>query len=217
MIGSEKDGSCWKQAFELLKEIVLEERTVDPDFALELEMMDDVTDYAYDIQGWLDDCLDEMDMREEYETLLSMCNDLIALFSQSEYTGSDIRFRKATVLLSLGKIQESVDFCEEWMRKEPENIMAATAGVYALTQKKEYDAAEKLVGKFILNRSECCDENEVMFVAASKLYEKMNKTKERKQLEKALQEYDDYVGQCFLNGDLDEDGLLFEDDELPFL
>ena len=76
MIGAEKDGSCWEKAFELLKEIILEERKVNPGFASQLEMVDDATDYEYDIQGWLEDCLSEIDMRGEYELLLKMCDDL---------------------------------------------------------------------------------------------------------------------------------------------
>lgn len=89
----------------------------------ELEMIDDATDYAFDIQGWLEDCLDEIDMREEYETLLKMCNDLLELFGWPEYTGSDIRFRKATVLRELGRTKESVEFCKKWMQKEPGNVV----------------------------------------------------------------------------------------------
>ena len=123
MIGTEKDGSCWLQAFELMKEIILEERKSDPQFVSELEMIDDATDYAFDIQGWLEDCLDEIDMREEYETLLKMCNDLLELFGWPEYTGSDIRFRKTTVLRELGRTKESVEFCKKWMQKEPGNVV----------------------------------------------------------------------------------------------
>ena len=51
----------------------------------------------------MEDCLDEIDMREEYETLLTMCNDLLELFGWPEYSDSDIKFRKATVLRELGK------------------------------------------------------------------------------------------------------------------
>ena len=49
-----------------------------------------------------------------------------------------------------------------------------------------------------------------MFVAASKLYEAMGKEKEKKEVDKAIQEYDEYVWEYFLNPDFDED------DELPF-
>ena len=76
---SEKS-NCWLQAFELLKEIVLEERQQRPGFASELEKLDEDTDYKYDVLGWLEDCLDEMDMREEHEILLKMCEDLLGMF-----------------------------------------------------------------------------------------------------------------------------------------
>lgn len=112
MIGAEKDSSYWLKAFDLMKEIILEERKDSPGFAAELEMIDDATDYAFDIQGWLEDCLDEIDMREEYKTLLKMCNDLLELFGWPEYSDSDIKFRKATVLRELGKTKEAVEFCE---------------------------------------------------------------------------------------------------------
>ena len=77
MAGFEKDSSCWFQAFELLKELIIEERSNHPDFAPELELLDEATDYRYDICGWLEDCLDEIDMQEEQELLLKMCDDLL--------------------------------------------------------------------------------------------------------------------------------------------
>ena len=46
-------------------------------FAPELELLDDATDYRFDIEGWLEDCLDEMDIREDHEVLLRMCDDLL--------------------------------------------------------------------------------------------------------------------------------------------
>ena len=48
MTGVEKHGNCWKQAFDLLNEIILEEREKNPGFASQLEMVDDATDYEYD-------------------------------------------------------------------------------------------------------------------------------------------------------------------------
>lgn len=193
-----------------MKEIILEERKVTPGFASELEMIDETTDYAFDIQDWLEDCLAEIDIREEYETLLKMCDDLLELFGRPEHTGSDIKFRKSTVLCTLGRVQEAVDFCQKWIQKEPENIVAATAGVYAFMNMKDYDEAEKLVDKFIIDKSECIEENDIMFTAASKLYEVMGKKKEKKEVDKAIKKYEEYLEEYFLNLDFDED------DDLPF-
>ena len=115
MIRAEADGNCWQQAFELLKEIVREERQNNPNFASEIEMIDDITDYEYDIQGWIEDCFDEMDMRGEHEILLKMCDDLLTMFSWPDYTGSDLKFRKSSALESLGRTEEAVRFCKEWI------------------------------------------------------------------------------------------------------
>lgn len=213
MIGAEKDGSCWQQAFELLKEIILEERRENPGFASQLEMIDDATDYEYDIQGWLEDCLDEIDMRGEYETLLKMCDDLLHLFRWPEYTGSDIKFRKSATLGALGRKEEAVKYCKEWIQTEPENIVAAAAGVYAFIGTKEFDVAEELIGRFIFNKSKCSDENDIMFTAAAKLYEATGNKKEKKRIDKAIQEYEKYLEEDFENLDLEDEDF---DGELPF-
>lgn len=55
----------------------------------------------------LEDCLDEMDMREEHEILLKMCEDLLTLFDWPEYTGSDLKLRKVFALLSLDRSKKA--------------------------------------------------------------------------------------------------------------
>lgn len=228
MIGNETDRGCWQQAFGLLIEIVLEERQKNPDFASQLEMLDDVTDYKYDIQGWLEDCLDEIDMRGENEVLLKMCDELLQIFNWPGYTGSDIKFRKSAALKTLGRENEAMEFCKDWIQKEPENIVAAVAGVYAFIAVGEFSEAEKLVGRFIFDKSKCTDENDIMFTAASKLYEVTGKGKEKKQIDKAIQQYEEYLEEYFENledeefalGDegFDREGeeLDLFDDDLPF-
>lgn len=216
MIGAEKDGGCWIRAFALLKELILEERKEKPDFAPQLEIMDDAMDYEYDIQGWLEDCLDELDMRGEYESVLNICEDLFELFEWPDYTGSDLKFRKSAVLGSLGRKEEAAKYCEEWIRKEPENIVAAVAGVYALIDVEKYALAEELVAEFIPDKSVCSDENDMMFTAASKLYEAMGKRTEKKQIDQAIKKYDAYLEQYFKDMDMAEDEIEFWDDDLPF-
>ena len=216
LAGLGKDGKCWVQTFELLKEIVLEERKNNPAFAPELELLDDATDYEYDIQGWLEDCLDEIDMKGKNKVVLNMCDDLMSLFEWPEYTGSDLKFRKSTAMKALGKKKEAAAYCQEWISKEPENMIAAVAGVYAFIEEKEFAAAEALVDKFILDKTVCTEDNDVMFTAASNLYDKMGKRKEKRQIDKALKEYDEYLESYFGGMEFDEDELDFWDEDLPF-
>lgn len=218
MIGAEEDDSCWQNGFELLKELVLEERKTDPQFAPELELLDDATDYRFDIEGWLEDCLDEMDMREDHAVLLRMCDDLLKLFTWSEYTGSDLKFRKVGALNALGKVQKAAEFCDKWIEKESENIVAATAGVYAYMKNSEQNKARKLIEKFIPDGMICCDDNDIMFTAASRFYEKVGDTKKHEQMEEALEAYDQKLEAYFSEyADMDDDDeLLWDEEDLPF-
>ena len=211
MITFSGDNKCWQQAFELLKEIVEEERKQNPEFAAELEKLEDDTDYAYDVSGWLDDCLDEMDMRNEHEILLQMCEDLLDLFGWPEYTGSDLKMRKIFALLQLGRKEEATRFFEKWIKKESENISAASAGIYVYIDTKEYEKAQKLIDTFIVNPNECGDEDSIIFTAASKFYEKTGNKKAKKQIDKALDEYDKYLERYFEEME-DKD----DDEDLPF-
>ena len=216
MIGATKSAKCWERAFEFLKEIVVEEREKNPQFAPQLEMIDEITDYEYDIQGWLEDCLDEMDMRGKNKAVLSMCDDLLGLFEWPEYTGSDLKFRKSSAMNALGQKKEAAEYCREWIAKEPENMLAAVAGVYAFIGTKEFTEAEALVDKFIPDKTVCTEDNDIMFTAASILYDKMNEKNAKKQIDKALQEYDAYLESYFGGMELDEEELEFWDDDLPF-
>lgn len=216
MIGVEEDGSCWQQAFDLLKEIIYEERQSDPNFASQLEQFDDATDYVFNIQGWLEDCIDEMDMGGEYAVLLGMCDDLLEMFDWPGYTGSDIKLRKSAALLALDRKDEAVDYCKKWMQKESDNIVAAVAAVYAFTAVKDFDAAEESVGRFISASTTCSDENDIMFIAASELYEAMGKEKEKERMDRALEEYDACLEKEFDCMDSDDGYLDLFDDALPF-
>lgn len=216
MIGAEKDGSCWEQAFELLIEMVREEREQNPNYASELELLDDATDYEYDIQGWLEDCLDEIEMRGNYKVVLNMCNNLLDMFVWPEYTDSDIKIRKAAAMAHLGQKKESADFCKMWIQKEPENIVAACAGVYAFIEVRAFEEAEKLVEQFIPDKSQCSEENDMMFVAASTLYQVTGRKKEKKVIDKAMDTYEEYLKEYFEFPEFEDEYEEFSDEELPF-
>ena len=199
MAGLDSDDTCWKQAFDLLMKIVREERKQNPDFAKELYLLDDETDYVHDIVEWIEDCLDETDMKEEYQQLLEMCNELIENFVWSGYTGSDMKFRKSGALRALKRIDEAVQLCNKWIDTEPENIMAGTAYVYALIDAKEYEKAKKIIEMFLDEGTECSEDNEIMFIAASRYYGAAGDKKKQKELDKMIKAYDDYVDNKMLS------------------
>lgn len=100
MTGMEKDHECWNQAFELFKELVSDMKSERPDGKIELYQVDDITNFEYDVQGWMDDYLDKLDMNSEYDQLLEM-------FCWKEDNPSDIKFQKVSALDSLGRNDEA--------------------------------------------------------------------------------------------------------------
>ena len=69
----------------------------------------------------------------------------------------------------------------------------------------------------MLNPNECSDENDIIFTAASKFYEAIGNRKAKKQIDKALKDYDKYLEQYFQGMEDEEDDILcFDDEELPF-
>ena len=59
MIRNTVDMVNWNSSFKLLTEIISDGRAGNPDFAKELYLLDDETDYEHDLQGWMEDYLGE--------------------------------------------------------------------------------------------------------------------------------------------------------------
>lgn len=219
MIGENKDHLCWEKTFDILKSTIMKERMKNPEFGRRLILLDEQTDYSYDLLGWLEDCLDEMDMMQKYNVLLEACDWLLEQFCWEEESPSDLLFRKSTALSSLGRVKESEQFCEEWMKKEPDNIYAATAAVYTKLDLKKYEDAEKIVAYWIGEDIECTDENDIMFSAAEKLYQLTGEKKKLKNIQNAIKNYEKKLEEMFEELDAEEysfEEYDFDDEDLPF-
>lgn len=215
----------WDRAFEVLKEIVADGKGREPESVAELYLLDEITDYEYDVQGWLEDYLDDLDMRENKEKLLKVCDELLDMFCWEEDAPSDIKFLRASALCSLGRKDEAVKFCKEWLEEEPDNYVAVSANVYAFIETHDMEAAEKLIKQHIHEDTECEDENDILFAAAVAYYKVVGNEEEMERLDKAREEYDEEIGRILMGLDEDEDDeLLWDDDdeftrdgdELPF-
>ena len=180
-------------------------------------MLDEKTDYQYDISEWLEDCLDEIDMREEYEVLLGMCDTFAEfVFSWPDYTGSDLKFRKSSVLRLLEEIMKQYPSAVNGLKRNRRILWQRQLMSMHCSREKNMKQQKKLIHQFVIDESECLEENEIMFRAASKYYGAIGDKTKKKQLDKVLKEYETYVDRMIEEEWLgsDEDG--WEDEELPF-
>lgn len=221
MAGRGTDINGWNDCFDVLIQIIENERESNPDFGRELDLLDDETDYRHDVQGWLEDYLDELDMREMYSRLETVCRKLLKIFEWKEEYPSDIRFMLASALGNQGRVEEARKYCEDWETQEKDNPLAAAALIYSLLRMKDYEGAEEIVRQHIEEDTICSEENDVIFTAALQLYKANGNKKMEKKMDDALEEYDKALERCFMG--LDGEGLEFGDmnwemdeDDLPF-
>ena len=208
MIQESTDSRIWEEAFSVLIQIIEDERKKDPHFAPELYELEEITDYRYDISGWIEDYLDEMDMREEYQTLYDSCQKLLNLFRWVEETPSTLNFQMASALREMGRMDESLEFCEAWYQREQKDVVAAAALIYARIAEKDYKGAQEIVGTYIKEDTECTDENDIIFTAAERLYEATGDEKALERVEQSVEEYEEALEEYFTGTD--------DEDELPF-
>ena len=206
------DIDAWNAGFDLLQEILSNGRTENPDFAKELYLLDDETDYSHDVQGWLEDYLDELDVHEMYPELEAVCRKLLKLFAWKEEYPSEIRFLLASALGHQGKTEDARKYCEDWEADEKDNPLAAAALIYAKIREKDYEGAEEVVRRYIAEDTECTEENDVIFTAALRLYKESGQKEMEKKMDDALEQYDKKLSEYLMG--MDE--LDFMDDELPF-
>lgn len=221
MAGGGTDINDWNVCFDVLIQIIENERESNPDFGRELDLLDDETDYRHDVQGWLGDYLDELDMREMYARLETVCRKLLKIFEWKEEYPSDIRFMLASALENQGRVEEARKYCEDWEAREKDNPLAAAALIYSLLRMKDYEGAEEIVRQHIEEDTICSEENDVIFTAALQLYKANGNKKMEKKMDDALEEYDKALERYFMG--LDGEGLEFGDmnwemdeDDLPF-
>lgn len=219
LAGLDTNPDVWDKAYEVLGEIIHEGRSQDSSYVPELYLLDEETDYEYDVCGWLEDYLDYLDAGTQYEKLRKICTELIGLFRWEEENPSDFRFYIASSLGAEGKKEEALAFCEEWYKKESGNVLGATALIYAKTAVGDFEGANQIVEQYIQEDSSCTDENDIVYIAAELLYKVSGNKKAEKRVSLAIQKYEEEVV-AYLS-DVDESGLDFslddiDDEDLPF-
>jgi len=214
MIGINPNKSCWKNAYLTLKDIVKEGRRNNPDFPKKLYELDDITDFEHDIQNFLDDYFDTMEEYGKYEIILRTVDELLELFEWDESNIADIYFPKSSALSLLNRQKEAVAFCQAWLNDYPDNIFAVTALIHATVNRYNsdnsisLDSAKKLTEKYIRPDTECTDENDILFIAASRLYEAVGDKHTQKSIDDRMHTYENQLEELLMNDDYD-DGLPF--------
>ena len=129
--------ACWNDAFDALMEIVAVKRGEDSSFARELGDMEKLTDFKFNIEGLILDYLDKLWEAGDYETICTNGDKIINTFDWRVESSSAIRTRVINALIKMGKRDGAMQYCQEWIEAEPEDVNAVMTKKALLTEKEE--------------------------------------------------------------------------------
>ena len=141
--------ACWNDAFDALMEIVAVKRGEDSGFARELGDMEKLTDFKFNIEGLILDYLDKLWEAGDYEKLCTSSDRIISMFDWRVESSSAIRIRVVNALVKMGKKDEAVQYCMEWIKAEPEDVNAAITKKALLTDADMLKKAELAEGEAV--------------------------------------------------------------------
>jgi len=211
---SDSDIKTWEKTFSLLVDIIVDLKAEKPEVTEMLDELEDYTDYRYDISGWLEDYLDQLEAQERYETMEISCKKLLELFPGEEIWHGDWKAYLMEGYNGQGKHQESIAYGRNWCEEEERNPQAHAALIYALISSEDFVGAEALVKRHIDSETLCDEDNELIFYAAAALYQKNGNQKEAERIGGLLEEFNKRTEEE-LEQMVDSE-MEFEDDALPF-
>jgi len=127
---------CWNDAFDALMETIEAERKTDSSFARELGDLEKHTDFKFNIVGLILDYLDKLWKAGDYEKICICCDRLISTFDWHIESSSIIRTRAVNALIKMGKKDEALQYCLEWIAAEPEDVNAVMTKKALLTEQE---------------------------------------------------------------------------------
>lgn len=128
---------CWNDAFDALMEIIETKRREDSGFAREFGDLEKLTDFKFNIEGFILDYLDRLWKIGDYEKICTGSDRIISVFDWHVESSSAIRTRVVNALMKMGKRDAAMQYCLEWIEAEPEDVNAVMTKKALLTDREE--------------------------------------------------------------------------------
>ena len=183
----------WMKAWELVKQMVVQDDT-----RTSIRDLDEETDYAYDLSGWLQDMEMKLLNAGEHEKRLQFCTEILRLFVWEDNNDWDVYmeggFQVAVgeSLYALGRKEEAQNWFIQWLEKTPHDTDAiAGYSRYLMSDGKAENAYKML--KDEIEGLECTCDNDILFLCLIECTEQLGKTAERDIYQKKYDQFKDKV------------------------
>ncbi len=128
---------CWYNAFDILLEIIEEEREKYPDHFEELSEIDQNTENKYNVQGWVDDYFKKLNSIKDYDRIYRDGLRLLDAFQWQKQSSVQIKLRVVSAMERLGLHEAANRYSEAWVMEEPDDMNALFAALIFGKKEKE--------------------------------------------------------------------------------
>jgi len=162
-------------------------------------------DYAYPIDGWLQDYEMELGNARKYEERIAFCRKILDLFDWEEEDDSCFRCGIGESLFYEGKIAEAYEYYENWLADDPQNVNGINSFSWILFENGDAGKAYELIRKVTWGVS-CYADNSILFMRARQLADYVGKENEGEWYRRQLEKFEESIKKW----GKDEDGLFDE-------
>ena len=197
---SEEGLAHWEKAMSIF-ESVMEQQ---PKKISLLELME-TQDYAYEIDGWLQDYEMELGNARKFEERIEFCRKILELFDWQDDDDSCFQRGIGDSLFYNGKKEEAYSYYEKWITEQPQNHNAINGYCWILSENGEKEKAYSIVRRVTWGVA-CNESNSIIFLRAKALADALEKYEESEWYQQQL----DKFRESFTKLEMDEDDLFDE-------
>jgi len=175
--------SSWWEAWEIFQKIM---KTAELKMSIS-EVMES-QDYAYPVDGWLQDFEMELGNAGEHEKRVEYCRAVLEMFDWTYDDGSNFKAAIGEELYAAGKAEEGKEWFTNWLKQEPHNENAWSVYSWCVEDQEGAEAAYGLLRKELTGLP-CTMFNSFLFERAQELARDLGKQEDLRWIEEQLKSY----------------------------
>ena len=174
----------WQEAWDIFKSAIKQFAETETLYGL-MEALD----YAYPIDGWLQDYEMELENAGKYEENIAFCQKVLEIFDWEDSDDSCFRCGIGDSLFREEKVAESYEYYEDWLKNDTQNVNGINGFSWVLFENGDVEKAYEVIRKVTWGIS-CYMDNSFLFMRARELADHIGKKDESKWYQQQLDKFE---------------------------
>lgn len=187
--GDSKYDDSWNNAFNNLIVCIRNERKFNDSFAVDISFLTEETGISYDFVEIFEEYFDYLENNKEWDLVVVSAYNLLDTFIWKKTKPSEYLFRIGNAYLQENKLEEAQVFGKRWLEKYPNDLYGVASNAFLLAKLGKEKEALELTNKYLPDDLRCNNEDDSLFLAATRLFELTDDPYAKERINKKIFEY----------------------------